>query len=193
MKNNSTFILFLATILSLNTIYAQTKKAGPIAKQKQVKPEIDRLADKYKDTPSVTLFTSFGELFGTCTVDNNNDDKPQAVTIESNSLNKDAIYEFLTGMINQKKKQGYKLSNDNIYDESIIMGNSDNVLLYKKGSMYFILKGGCCKQLYVDISDEDVFLKPGEKKYGYKSFYWFVIETGDNNRKGGKKATKFDF
>lgn len=193
MKKLSVISLILLSFLFINSNGQTTKTTS--SQTKSSKPEIDRLAEKYKNIPEVTLYTSHGELYGNVVIENNPDEKPQSVSISGTSANKDAIEEFLNGLIAQKKKQGYKLSNENTSDGTIIIGN-DNIHLYKKGNMYFILKGGCCKNVYVDITNDDVLFQathPGEKKYGYKYFYYFEIETGDNSRKGGKKATKFDF
>ena len=159
------------------------------------KSEIDRLADKYKETPSITLYTSHGDLDGNVSIEYNPDNKPQSIQITGRSLNKEAIMEFISNMIKQKYQQGYRVSDGKSGDDvtTILfffsLGNYEDVRTFKKGNMYFIVKGGCCEK-------QNVTYKRGDKTISYEKisdYYWFSIETGDNSRKGGKKATKLDF
>lgn len=189
-----TVITLFFSILTI-FIYGQSK----ISTQKKptnTKPEIDRLAEKYKDNPNLTLFTSHGDLDVISEIDYNSDDKPQAIRIKGRSTNKDAIAEFLSGVISQKIKQGYKVSDGNweptdaSYLKETLFIVEERVRTFRKGSMYFIVKGGCCQK---EISSTNY---PDWKRPYYDKIaddYWFSIETGDNNRKGGNKATKFDF
>jgi hypothetical protein len=177
MKKKSIILfLFLITI----QLFGQTKIKPK--SNTQSKPEIDKLAEKYKETEVITLFTSHGDLIGDVEIDYNPDEKPQAVRISGKSINQDAISEFLSEIISQKEKQGYKMSNGD-YEPSepswikTMLGTENGVnYTLKKGQMYFICKGG----FILDFSNTE-------------TKYWYSIETGDNSRKGGKKATKFDF
>lgn len=171
---NIIFIFLVTTLTNLTFGQTNTKTTS--------QPEIDKLAAKYKDIEVITLFTSHGDLNGDVEIKNNPDNKAQAVKISGQSTNSDAVAEFLSEIIAQKIKQGYKTSDGNnelsdanwIKETMLVMEDGVNFTL-KKGKMYFICKGG-----YV-------------MKYNTNSEYWFSIETGDNSRKGGTKATKFDF
>ncbi|OFX41707.1 MAG: hypothetical protein A2X08_17415 [Bacteroidetes bacterium GWA2_32_17] len=56
--------------------------------------------------------------------------------------------------------------------------NYNNTKTFKKGSMYFIAKGGYTLDRNFSLDE---------------NWYHFSIETGDNSRKGGKNAEKFNF
>jgi len=142
------------------------------------KPEIDKLAEKYKDTPTVSFSTSHGELTGNVAIEKNPEGKPQSVSISCDeSTNKKAIVEFIVQMIKQKQQQGYKSFDKEPYDEAKITSLLDleevNVTL-KKDNMYFLVKA------------------KGDYGYRYKAttHFWFSIETGDNQRKVSKTAAK---
>lgn len=173
-------IFIFLVITQTNILFSQTNSKAQT--KPAVKPEIDKLAEKYKDMDVVTLFTSQGELNGEVEIKNNPDNKPQAVKISGQSENNDAVAEFLSEIIGQKIKQGYKHADGYneptdarwIKETMLSMEDGANFTL-KKGNMYFICKGGFVM------------------KYTVNNEYWFSIETGDNSRKGGAKATKFDF
>lgn len=174
------FILLFSTLH--NMLFSQT--AVKTSSKTPAKSEIDKLAEKYKDVWEITLFTSHGDLKGDVIIENNSDKKPQSVNISGESTNADAVAEFLSQIIAQKRKQGYKTSDGNyeptdanwIKETKLGFENGVNYIL-KKDKMYFICKGGYVSNL----------------KYADSSKYWFSIETGDNSRKGGTKATKFEF
>lgn len=179
MKKISKILLLIVFSTSL---FGQTKSKTNSTVQS--KPEIDKLAEKYTGNDNVTLFTSHGELTGDVEIEYNPDEKPQSVRISCKSTNEDAVAEFLSQIIAQKRKQGYKSADGNYeptdanWIKETMLGFENGVnFTFKKGQMYFICKGG----FVLDF------------KYKSGNEYWFTIETGDNGRKGGKKATKFEF
>ena len=192
MKTRNLFIIPLLFVSLTISIYGQNTKSKVPTKTVTTKAEIDRLAEKYKNNSSVTLYTSHGELDGAVEIENNPDDKPQLIRITGMSENKAAIEEFLAEIISQKKKQGYKITGNNgMPDDMFSIGNDwddyNNTKTFKKGTMYFIAKGGFASDVDCSIYDEMRRLSL------HRSCYHFSIETGDNSRKGGKNATKFDF
>lgn len=160
-----------------------TSKTEPEKTAVVSKPEIDKLAEKYKDKPTVDFSTSNGDLTGEVTIENNPEGKPQSVRIScEDATNKKALVEFLLQIISQKKQQGYKTSDDVVYDEAKIKSLLDAEeinLALKKENMYFLVKA------------------KGDYGYRYKTttHFSFSIETGDNERKGLTKKTvkKIDF
>lgn len=192
MKHTSLLVFF--TLLNFN-LSAQnkiipTKKNVNQTKESTTpsKLEIDRLAEKYKDNSSVTLYTSYGELIGNVTIEHNPDNKPQAIKIDGNSTDMKAVDEFIKSIIAQKKQQGYKLENEIQQYRKAEGTFTATDKLYRKGNMYFIVKSSQLEKREIEIS------RTGEiGGYVNKLSYDFYIETGDNSRKGGKKATKFDF
>jgi hypothetical protein len=166
-----------------NTANSQINK--PV-ETKQVKPEIDKLYERYKDSDIITLYTPHGELQGNVTVLLNDEGKPVSVTIKGNSENKSAIAEFISNTIKMKEEQGYGAEKTPFgwdvwsYTELVLQGlgwgfkeeHSFQLLMRKGNNMYFRADAGCC----VGRSD-----------------YTWEIETGDSNRQGGKNATKFEF
>lgn len=162
---------------------ATVKKAEPGKSEPEKtavvsKPEIDKLAEKYKDMPTVNFSTSHGELTGAVAIENNQEGKPQSVSISCDeSTNKKAIVEFLAQMIKQKQQQGYKIFDNEVYNEAKIASLLDLEevnLTMKKENMYFQVKA------------------KGDYGYRYKALthFWFSIETGDNQRKVSKTAAK---
>ena len=144
--------------------------------------EIDKLAEKYKNKPTVDFSTSYVELHGDVIISRNPELLPESVRISvKGATNKKAVVEFLSQIIIQKKKEGYKLSDGVVYSEENISKTLDTEeinLTIKKGDMYFLVKA--------------------KSDYGYKfkstTHFFFLIETGDNVRKGVKKAApKLDF
>jgi len=162
-----------ATVKKSGASKAEPEKTAVVSK-----PEIDKLAEKYKNTPTVNFATSHGELTGNVTIENNPDGKPQSVSIScDDATNKKAIVEFLAQMIKQKQQQGYKAFDKEPYDEAKITSLLDleevNLTL-KKDNMYFLVKA------------------KGDYGYRYKAttHFWYSIETGDNKRKVSKTAAK---
>lgn len=144
--------------------------------------EIDKLAEKYKGKNTVDFSTSHVELHGEVTIARNSELLPESVRISVKSAtNKKGVVEFTSQIIAQKKKEGYKLSDGIEYTEENISKTLDTEeinLTMKKGDMYFLIKV--------------------KSDYGYKfkatTHFWILIETGDNVRKGVKKAApKLDF
>jgi len=182
-----TLISIIVFYVLIGSGYSQNKQTKPISKTSSTsKPEIDKLAEKYKDTTYITLYTSYDELTGFVKINNNPDKKPQEVIISGHSTNKNAVEEFISDVISKKKKQGYA-DTENSFVSLGPMTMSDiepyvdspdgfNCIL-KKGNMYFI----------ANVKAYDDF---GENR---ERMYTFSIETGDNSRKGGKNATNFDF
>jgi len=179
MKIKLFLILVLVFILNNYQTSGQVKTNNT---NTSTKPEIDRLAEKYKDMSNIILYTANGELEGVVKVEYNSGNKPQAVNIMvDNETNIAAICEFLKELISEKKKKGYKEIHNYIGEEfslEIGFSASDGIsYTYKKGNMYFVIKGG-------------------EERYNVSlgnQTYWFTIETGDNSRKGSNKASNFEF
>lgn len=189
MKQQILFLLL--TLVTSFTSFSQTKKS---TSKPVTKSEIDRLADKYKNTPTITIFTSHEDLIGSVDIDYNVDAKPEAIRITGDSKNKDAVAEFISNIIAQKKKQGY-VSSDGRFEptdahwiKETMLGDEEGVnFTFKKGKMIFKVKGGWRSETGWK---KNIF---GELESTFESIYWFQIETIDYSRKGGKKATKFDF
>ncbi len=171
-----------STTKKTTTKKTSTTKKTAKSKTSTGKREIDKLAEKYKGKPTVDFSTSYVELHGDVIISRNSELLPESVRISvKGATNKKAVAEFLSQIVAQKKKEGYKLSDGVVYSEENIAKMLDteemNVTM-KKGDMYFLLK---------EKSD-----------YGYKfkstTHFSFLIETGDNVRKGVKKAApKLDF
>ena len=120
---------------------------------------------------------------GSVKIENNPDNKPQSVSISFGVDNIEIAKEFILKIVNQKKKQGF-YSNDantNFLDPFFMDGliTSGFIYTYKKGKLYFI----------VECNKPGIYFKEGASKI----IYPLRIETGDNSRKGGKKAEKFEF
>jgi hypothetical protein len=183
-------IFMILTLFLSSAAFSQTKKSS---NKPSTKSEIDRLADKYKDTPKITIYTSHEDLIGEVDIEYNADKKPVAIIINGESENKDAIAEFLSNIIAQKEKQGYRAS-DGTFEPTdanwlkFNMTGDDGINhTYKKNKMVFIAKAGSRSEQFYE---KNIL---GELVTNYKTIYWFHIETIDYSRKGGTKATKFDF
>lgn len=180
-------LLFTISVYGQSTTKKSTTKKTVKSKTGSTKTsngarEIDKLAEKYKGKPTVDFSTSYVELHGDVIIARNSDLKPESVRISvKGATNKKAVVEFLAQIIAQKKKEGYKLSDGVVYSEENISKTLDTEeinLTMKKGDMYFLIKA--------------------KSDYGYKfkstTHFFFLIETGDNVRKGVKKAApKLDF
>lgn len=172
-------LFFLALIIFFLPSFSQQKK--------NVKPEIDRLAEKYKNDSVITIFSSGVEFECEVNVNYNSDNKPEKVSIIGHDNNKDNITELLANLIAQKMKQGYKpsdidsslafdKSNISVSIPSLTNGDStEKTYKYYKGNLIFEVKVVSFKVLY---------------KNDY--IYIFSISTIDNNRVGGHKATELD-
>ncbi|MEY5047614.1 MAG: hypothetical protein RLZZ175_973 [Bacteroidota bacterium] len=187
----------LLLILLSFTVFVNAQTKPKSKKSTPTKPEIDKLYEKYKDSDSITLYTPHGELFGNVNIDMNENNKPISVQIYGHSENKSAIAEFISNTIKMKLKQGYKATKMPFgwgswsFTELVEQGLENEFreghsfqLLMKKGSMYFRVDAGCCQKSL-----------EGDVLYNFdQSFrYSWEIETGDSKRKGGNKATDFEF
>lgn len=193
-----TIFILIATLIQIGFASAQKKPASPVKKTTTpTKPEIDKLADKYKDASDITLFTSHGDLSGYVSIGTNIDDKPESVEISGNSTNMDAVAEFISMVIAQKERQGYEVADGNYFTnaENVRVDLEHNLelnFLFKKRNMYFIVKS------WQTTTNNDQYHNLGNG-LGFTSYnpstitYYFSIGTGDNSRKGGNKATKFEF
>ncbi|MDD4993320.1 MAG: hypothetical protein PHR83_13930 [Paludibacter sp.] len=174
-----TFIILAFIAFSMPIISQQKKKV--------VKPEIDRLADKYKNDSLITIYSAGNELNCTVSVCYNSDNKPVEVIMYGNNKSKYLIAEVLANLVIQKIKSGYKpcdfessLAIDKSYIINNLIDSSNKIDLIKvcykftKGKMIFKIEGGN------EICGPDY------------NFYWFNISTIDNGRVGGHKATKLD-
>jgi hypothetical protein len=186
-------LIMIALLLFSISSYGQNKKGKTVKKNATTKNvskgktasgarEIDKLAEKYKGKPTVDFSTSYVELHGDVAIARNSELLPESVRISIKSVtNKKAVVEFLAEIIAKKKKEGYKLSDGVEYTEekiAKILDVEEINLTMKKGDMYFLIKA--------------------KSDYGYKhkstTHFWLLIETGDNVRKGVKKAApKLDF
>ena len=126
--------LFLLLIINVN---AQTKKSS----SPPSKSEIDNLYIKYKGQEGITLYTSYGELYGKIYTESNSNEKAVSVTIHGNSENNPAIAEFISTTIKMKLKQGYKATR-------VPLGwNSLNSVEYVEHCLGWIFKGANSFQL----------------------------------------------
>jgi hypothetical protein len=168
-------IVLLIFIMTSAIVTGQTKKATP----KKAKPEIDVLYENYKDSKSITLYTSNGEITGYVAIEKNSDNNPVSIMISGTSNSKTAISEFITNTIAMKTKQSYKITenpNGKFVEDGLdwtFKKNDSFHLVMKKGNMYFRADAGCCM--------------------GVGTGYSWEIETGDSSRKGGKEAKEFKF
>ena len=180
--------LILFALLALNILLiGQTKST--------TKKEIDILADKYKDKPTLTIYTTYGDLNVDSEVKYNDDGKPQAVIVFGSNSNENATQEFLLKTINQKKKQGYKfvskISFGHKFDDEGL--DSGGVLTYKKGNMYFLVKPSEPKSNFTTRDRFNLLTNEIDTEKVWNHYLGFEMETGDNSRKGGENATKFEF
>ena len=194
MKNLICFFTAIAILFSSIT-YSQNKPAIKKKTTAYSKKEIDILADKYKGKDEITVYTSHGEMTGNINIENNPDDKPQSVSITFSTYNEEIYKEFINGIIKQKQKQGYHCNDyydsDNI--QNIFLGS---IYTFKRNNMYFIISGYVDKQSNRTSDFKTDFngnLILNDEPIIYTFNYFFTIETGDNSRKGGKKAEKFEF
>jgi len=184
--------IILILLIFLNfVIIGQTKTTNKTV----TKQEIDLLAEKYKDKPTLTLYTTYGDLNVDSEVKYNDDGKPQAVIVFGSNSNEEATQEFLLKTINQKKKQGYKFVSKISFghkfaDEGL---SSGGVLTYKKGNMYFLVKPSESKSYIITQTSFNQLTNKFDTEKIWETYPAFEIETGDNSRKGGKNATKFEF
>jgi hypothetical protein len=177
-------LLLLIFILTSPIVTSQTKKGTP----KKTKPEIDVLYENYKDSNSIKLYTSNGEITGDVIVDKNSENKPVSIKISGSSSNKNSISEFINNTIEMKKKQGYKIYESSPYGieyglEHSFQGKNGFHLVMKKGNMYFRSDASSYTQIAGLL----------ENNTHTETSYRWEIETGDSSRKGGKEAKEFKF
>lgn len=182
MKKLETLLL-LIFILTSAIVLGQTKKAAP----KKVKPEIDVLYENYKDSKSITLYTSNGEITGDVLVEKNSENKPVSIKISGSSNNIKSVSEFINNTIEMKKKQGYKIYETSPYGieyelQHSFQGKNGFHLVMKKGNMYF----------RSDATSYTGIIGLENRAHSETSYTW-EIETGDSSRKGGKEAKEFKF
>ena len=187
-------LILLALTIQL-TIVAQNIPPLPTTKKTSgTKSEIDRLYEKYKnsDDESITLYTPFGELYGTLKINFNSSKKPESIIISGSTNNKEAVARFIADFIQQKLSANYsdpKCSFSTAWEyESIKSGldvpqefDMSPSFYFTKGNMYSKIKGYCSirKTLVPTMTP-------------IKS-YEFEVETGDRSRLGGRNAKPFDF
>ena len=191
------FCFFMVILILFSSIaFSQNK---PVVKKKpstSSKKEIDILADKYKGKDNITVYTSHGEMTGSIYIEYNPDNKAQAVSISFSTYKEEIAKEFINIIIKQKQKQGYR-SNE-YYDTYTIqtLMYFSNKYTFFKNNMYFIISGKVesrpnnTNNIKTDFNGNWV-INTDPITYTYE--YFITIETGDNNRKGGKNAEKFEF
>lgn len=195
MQKTIFLILFLSISLFISN--AQTNSIKPSNKKtKTVKSEIDRLAEKYKDSSTVTIYTAYNEIKGDIKINLNVDKKPESIEMHINTKDKNSAVDFIKTIISQKVKDGYSIYNIN--PESIGYGywkdNIDKCLGYDYPGFTIILKkanlmfkvNGYENEYYVEKQTLNL-IRSGQPTY------ILTLETVDYSRKGGKKASKFDF
>ncbi|MNP98419.1 hypothetical protein D3C85_110370 [compost metagenome] len=180
-------LLLLIYILTSAIVLGQTKKATT----KKAKPEIDVLYENYKNSKSITLYTSSGEITGGVIVEKNSENKPVSIKISGSSSNKNSVSEFINNTIAMKKKQGYKIYESSPYGidyelEHSFQGKDGFHLVMKKGNMYFRSDATRNSEIRVRITGIG-------DRYDTETNYTWEIETGDSSRKGGKEAKEFKF
>ncbi|MFZ4402005.1 MAG: hypothetical protein ACOYO1_18390 [Bacteroidales bacterium] len=194
------FICFFMVIFILfsSITFSQNK---PVLKKKtsaSIKKEIDILADKYKGSDNITVYTSHGEMTGSISIEYNPDNKPQAVSISFSTDNEEIAKEFINNIIKQKQKQGYHCNDyyDTYNTQFVFFYITETIYTFIKNSMYFIISGHI--DSYPNHTSENRIDFFGNSQINtepitYTYNYVFSIETGDNSRKGGKNAEKFEF
>jgi hypothetical protein len=207
------YLLFILAFTSVSSmINAQTKKTKT---NKTTKPEIDRLAEKYKDNPAITIYTSYANLIGNITINYNIDNKPESIDMDIKSDSRNAVEEFVENIVSQKLKQGYKIPIDGKLDSGsellnyfrsidLEQGETFDFIL-RKGNLIFKISGGRDRKLSTFQSKTMENLSEAVKELYINELisshsmteldnsYSIYITTIDYSRKGGKKATKLDF
>ncbi len=180
------FSILLILILTTQIANSQTKK-----KTTTVKPEIDQLYSKYKDSDQIILYTAFGELTGNITCNLNADNKPESIEILIETENREAVARFIADLIQQKLKNKYREGNttynttwefESIKYQLDIPNQFEDMrqpFYFTKKTMFTKIEYGC--------SNCD-----GNNDFEIKNYRISVV-TGDKSRAGGKNATKFEF
>ena len=189
-KNITLLVMLIACSLAFSQSNSQNTKAAL--------PEIDRLAQKYKDLTTVVIYSVGSEFNCDVKVLYNIDNRPEAIEISGASRDKDEIGLFLSELIKQKQKFGYKLLGNWLPEKetvrNVIFGYENEAFVLEKGNLVFKVSGG---SELVEIPDMTTYnpLFPNRQLEPVVSYtsYWFKIETIDTSRKGGSRATKFDF
>ncbi len=182
-------IILTIMLLTCSVLFSQSKKQA----KKSAKPEIDRLAEKYKNTPTVKIYSSGIELECSVEVNYNIDNKPESIRITGESCDENELAFFLSQLISQKERQGYKSLVRWIPDKetvkSVVFGYDKDTFVLQKGNMIFKVSGGAREiNTYQNLTFPHIY---NELERNF-TVYTFQIETIDMNRKGGRKATKFD-
>lgn len=180
------YLIVIFLIFSTVTLNGQIKN-----KVKTVLPEIDRLAEKYKDSSTIVIYTTVGELEGKIRKKYNIDNKPESIEIFINTKNIDPAVDFIKKIISQKYADGYKT--DLVEPKSINFGywkdNIANHLGYESGFTIVLIKQN---MIFKVNGRKSKAIQISDKWIGY-SGYILSIETTDFSRKGGKNNSKFDF
>ena len=66
--------------------------------------EIDRLYEKYKNSETIVLYTTQGDITANVYIEMNDDNKPKSITISGYSSSISSIREVIGGMTTKKKK-----------------------------------------------------------------------------------------
>lgn len=203
-------LLLILTIVCVGDVNAQ-----------QATNEIDRLASKYKDGEDIVIYSTFGEIEARVSIERNADDKPESIEIGGRTNSIDAIAEIVYNLIQQKVSQGFRYySGDKITDpildkdalklvtglehikcvlkdlklfqsQWVQQGTKGSTFdaVYKKGSLYFHVT--VMRNKY-DAQNSMSGLGSLTRQASYDHCQFHLVN-GDNNRKGGTNAQKFDF
>jgi len=153
--------------------------------------EIDRLYGKYKDTPTIELITVYGNLDGVVTIEKNQDNLPQSITISITTSNVEAAAKFVSEFIQQKLDAGYKTPNG-FWTDGWSFEGMQRALKFGREENYIFEKGNLYTKVRHSASSEYLHNSYSSQTLEITNCY-IVIETGDRSRFGGSNATKFDF
>lgn len=140
--------------------------------------EIDRLYEKYKNSETIVLYTTQGDITANVYIEMNDDNKPKSITISGSSYSEDAIKELIGNMVSKKRNLGFKGKCDDL--NGLFFADANNrpfkKCSLKKGTQYFNSKLD-----YIEFPIQSPII------------YYFTIETGEMKRAGGKNAKDLDF
>lgn len=205
----------MKTKMILITLFVMTISVFPICGQKFTN-DIDRLCNQYKDEGVIVIHSMFGNVEAKISIDKNQNDKPQSITLSGRTSDIDAISEIAYNLINQKKAQGFVYySGDKITDGIIDWDAGKEVfgLEYIKSKLRYLKYVNNNLVSGVQVAQFEAFYKKGNlyfhiriirNKYTQSNDFLsslqssfdhcdFDFENGDNNRKGGINSTKFEF
>jgi len=174
--------------------------------------EIDRLYEKYKNSETIVLYTTQGDITANVYIEMNDDNKPKSITISGYANSIAAIKELIGNMIAKKKNLGFTGPCETfvISSEFEIKHMSSSCELpykcfkkcaLKKGSQYFNCEYGgqhCKVESARQYNNDAAALNRafGSNYPPISEYYMelsFSMETGDMKRAGGKKAKDLDF